>query len=88
MAQPTKIEVQSPYLTQTAPIIAQPIIAQPVIVKPATTYTQQTHHRDHDDDGHSLYNMYGFKQNEGNIQDVFKFIAASKNMNISENCKE
>jgi len=40
MAQPTKIEVQSPYLTQTAPIIAQPIIAQPVIVKPATTYTQ------------------------------------------------
>ena len=32
--------------------------------------------------------MYGFKQNEGNIQDVFKFIAATKNMVITENRKK
>lgn len=41
----------------------------------------------HDDEGQSLYNMYGFKHNEANIQGVFKFNPACKNMNISENCK-
>ncbi len=39
----------------------------------------------HDEEGTSLYNMYGFKQSEGNIQDVFKFVPAAKNMLISEN---
>jgi NRPS condensation-like uncharacterized protein len=29
--------------------------------------------------------MYGFKHTEGNIQDIFKFAPASKNMVISEN---
>lgn len=44
-------------------------------------------HTHHDDESSSLYNMYGFKQSEGNIQDVFKFISASKSMPISENRK-
>lgn len=51
------------------------------------TTASSTMYQHHDDEGQSLYNMYGFKQNEGNIQDVFKFLPAAKNMLITENCK-
>ena len=40
-----------------------------------------------DEESQSLYYMYGFKTNENNIQDVFKFEPATRNMFISENCK-
>ena len=37
-----------------------------------------------DDESHSLYYMHGFKTTQGDIQDIFKFIATD-NMQITEN---
>ena len=54
--------------------------------KPAVM--QSSHARDHqDEDSSSLYYMYGFKNNENNIQDVFKFEPATRNMFISDHRK-